>query len=204
MCSYMFKLQSPSKYSPFDLIHVSRLFLHCLKQFLNVSIFMLLRTSTVFCFISSTLAKGFPLRTFFIRGNKNSLLGRDLMNWEGGTWGSCRFLVKNCWTLSTQCGRCAHKSPVMKWANVLKESSKNSLKPTVASHNNSSWCTDTEGFLEHTPSGGVVLQGARPPEDNSVFWGPPSYTWWGEDDSRLSLCPNSAEAGSILHAHDLI
>ena len=31
---------------------------------------------------------------------------------------------------------------------------KNSLKPNAASHNNASWYTDTDGFLEHSPSGG--------------------------------------------------
>ena len=35
MCiySYMFKLQSPSKYPPFDAIYLSRRFFHCSKQF---------------------------------------------------------------------------------------------------------------------------------------------------------------------------
>ena len=28
-----------------------------------------------------------------------------------------------------------------------------SLKPNAASHNNTSWHTDTNGFLEHSPSG---------------------------------------------------
>ena len=53
-------------------------------------------------------------------------------------------------------GRCAHKSPIMKWANALKESSKkNSVKPNTASHNNTRWYTDTDGFLEHSPSWGI-------------------------------------------------
>ena len=36
------------------------------------------------------------------------------------------------------------------------ESSKNSLKPNSASYNNASWYTDTDGFLEHSPSGGSL------------------------------------------------
>ena len=36
--SYMFKLQSHSKYSQFDMIHLSRHFVHCSKQFLNLLI----------------------------------------------------------------------------------------------------------------------------------------------------------------------
>ena len=70
-------------------------------------------------------------------------------------------------------GRYAHKSAIMKWANVLKESSKkNSLKPKTASHNNASCYTDTGGFLEHSPSRGslYVVQGAPPPEDNSEYF----------------------------------
>ena len=49
--------------------------------------------------------------------------------------------------------RCAHKSPIMKWASVLKESSKNnSLEPNTASHTTTSWYTVMNGFLEHSPS----------------------------------------------------
>ena len=59
---YMFKLQSPSKYSPFDAIHLSRRLSHCSEQFLNSSILMPLSASAVFCFASSTAAQRFPLR----------------------------------------------------------------------------------------------------------------------------------------------
>ena len=37
----------------------------------------------------------------------------------------------------------------MKWANTLNFQ-KNSRKPNAASHNNTSWYTDTDGFLEHS------------------------------------------------------
>ena len=33
---------------------------------------------------------------------------------------------------------------------------KNSLKLNAASHNNTSWYTGTDGFLEHSPSGGSL------------------------------------------------
>ena len=36
--------------------------------------------------------------------------------------------------------------------NVLKELKKNSLKLNTDSHNNASWYTDTDGFLEHSPA----------------------------------------------------
>ena len=61
---YMFKLQSPSKYSPFDTIYLSSCFFHCWKQFLNSLILMPFNASAIFCFTPSTLAKHFPLRIF--------------------------------------------------------------------------------------------------------------------------------------------
>ena len=39
---------------------------------------------------------------------------------------------------------------------MLKESSKKLLKPNTASHNDASWYTDTDGFLEHSASGGSL------------------------------------------------
>ena len=73
--SYTFKFQSPSKYSPFDAIHLSRCLFHCSKQFLNLSILMPFSASAVFCFTSSILAKCFPLRTFsLIQENKKKLI----------------------------------------------------------------------------------------------------------------------------------
>ena len=119
----MFKLQSPPKYSPFDAIHLSRSFLHRSKQFLN-SILMPFSASAVFCFTSSISAKHFHLRTFLIQGNKKRKSVRDRSDEQGG-WGMGHAIFGQN-LLNTQCsaGRCAHKSPVMKWANVLKESSK--------------------------------------------------------------------------------
>ena len=79
------------------------------------------------------------------------------------------FLVKSCRTLSV--GRYTRKSPIMKWENAWKVFKTNSLKPLTASHNNASWYTDADGFLEHSPRGGgkPVLQGARPSKDKSGF-----------------------------------
>ena len=72
--SYMFKLQSSLKYSPCDAIHLSRCVLCSPKRFLNLLILMSISASAIFCFSSSTLAKHFPLRTFFTWGNKKQLL----------------------------------------------------------------------------------------------------------------------------------
>ena len=53
-------------------------------------------------------------------------------------------------------GRCTCKSSIMKWVNTLKVFKKNSLKPNTTSHNNARWYTDTDGFLEHSPSRGSL------------------------------------------------
>ena len=144
----MFKLQSPSKYSPFDAIHPLRHF-STSKQFLNLSILIPFTASAIFCFTSSTSAKCFSLRTFFIQGNKQTKVAWGMIGWIGrvGRWGHAVFGQK---LLNTQhsVGRYAGKSPIMmKWANTLSLK-KNLLKPNTASHNNASWYTDTDGFLD--------------------------------------------------------
>ena len=135
--SYAFKLQSPSKHS-FDAIYLLRHFFHCSKQFLNLLILMPFSTSAVFYFTSSTPTKCFPLRTFFIQGNKKKCHSCEI-GWIGrvGHGDHAGFGQK---LLNTQFveGRCTSKSLIMKWANTLKESSKNSLKPNASSHNNTS------------------------------------------------------------------
>ena len=75
--SYTFKLQSPSKYSPFDAIHLSRHFFPCSKEFLNTSILMLFSASAVFLFHLFYISKMFPFEDFSSRGAKNSLRVRS-------------------------------------------------------------------------------------------------------------------------------
>ena len=57
--------------------------------------------------------------------------------------------------LHTQCSvdRCAHKSPIMKRANMLRLFT----KFTEAEHSLYKLHTDTDGFLEHSPSWGGGL-----------------------------------------------
>ena len=117
------------------------------QKFFSVD-FDAFNASAVFCFTSSTSAQCFPVRTLLIQGNKNkSPLGQNLVNREGGAQGSCCFWSKTA-EHSARCGRYAHKSPIMKWANALRVFNKNLLKPNAASHNNVSWYMDTDGFLE--------------------------------------------------------
>ena len=97
--SYMFKLQSPSKFAPFDAIHVLRCIFHCSRQFLNSSISVPFSASAIFSFTFSTSAKCFPWRTFFHPGKQAE--GKEKsrgVNREGRAWESCRFWSE---TLST-------------------------------------------------------------------------------------------------------
>ena len=102
------------------------------------------------------LGKMFPFEDIFHLGKKTN----KKVTWGKIGWiervGPKGHVVLGQKLLNTQLsvGRCAHKSPIMKWGNTLKESlKKNSLKLNVASHNNASWYTDTDGFLEHLLSG---------------------------------------------------
>ena len=74
----MFKLQSPSKYSPFDAIYLLRCFFHCSKQFLNLSILMPFSVSAIFLFYLFHIDKTFPCEDIFHprkQPNKKKSLG---------------------------------------------------------------------------------------------------------------------------------
>ena len=151
----MFKLQSPLKYSWFDVMHLLRCFSHCSKQLLNSLILMPFSASAFFCFTSSTSTKCFPLKTFFIQGNKKRRLRWwDQVNREGMGKRVMLFLVKNFGTLSGQvCSQITHHEMGKHIERVFQ---KDSLKLNAASRNNTSWSTDTDGFLEHSPSRGSL------------------------------------------------
>ena len=81
----------------------------------------------------------FPFEDIFSSGGKK--ITQSEIGWIGrvGQGGHAIFIQK---LVNTQhnVGRNAHKSPIMKWANALQESSKkNSLKPNAASQNTTSW-----------------------------------------------------------------
>ena len=76
---YMFKFVT-FKVPPFDALQLSRCCFPLLK-----TVLMPFSAFASLCFISSTLAKCFPLRTFFIGETKRkSHLGQDQVNREGG------------------------------------------------------------------------------------------------------------------------
>ena len=105
--------------------------------------------SAIFCFTSSTLAT--HLRTFFIWGNRKITQGE--IGWIGRV-GHRVMSFFGQKLLYTHCGvgRCSCKSPIMKWANALKESSSKFTEAEPASHNNASWYSDTDVFLGYLPS----------------------------------------------------
>ena len=104
--SYMFKLQSPSKYSPFEEIHLSRLFSTAQNSFWIRWFWCLL---VLLPFFVSPLPhwQNVSLWGFFIQGIKKKLPRWIRVNRENGARGPHCFLVKNYWTLS------------MVWAGVL-------------------------------------------------------------------------------------
>ena len=127
--SYMFKAHSPSKYPLFDVIYLLRVF-SLLKMLFELIDFDVFNSFAIFCFTSSTLTKHFPLRTFFIWENKKIVrmtyspdLTQNKIGWIGRVTnaGHAVFGQK---LLNILCSktRCAHKSPIMKWANTLEES----------------------------------------------------------------------------------
>ena len=100
--SYIFKLQSLSKYSPCDAMYLSRRFFHCSTQFLNLTVLRPFSASAIFCFTFSTSAKCFPLRTFSsgeIKQNKVTQVNR-----ERGAQGSGYFWSKTAGR-SAGCGQ---------------------------------------------------------------------------------------------------
>ena len=106
---------------------------------------------------------------------KKCHLGQVLVNRKGAAWGSSVFGQKLLNTQRCGVGGGAYKSPIMKWASALKVFKRNSLKPNAASHNNASWYTDTDGFLEHSPSGrSLYHKGHVPQKLIPGFWGPPN------------------------------
>ena len=153
----MFKLQSPSKYSP--ILHNTpiEMFFPWLRTVFEVVDFDAFQGFCCFQFHLFHLIKQFPLRIFSSRETnfKKSCLGQDWVNREGGH-GSHAVSGQKLLNTQHRVGRCTYTSPIMKWENALKESSKDSPKPNTASHNNASWYTVTDGLLEHSPSRGSL------------------------------------------------
>ena len=110
------------------------------QQFLNSTTLMPFSASSVFCFTSSMSA-----RDFSSRETKSHSCAKRIGH------GVIPFLVKNHWPFSLVLS-------IMRWTNLLKEYLKKFSEANAASHN-TSWCTDTDGFPEHSPSGSLHYKG---------------------------------------------
>ena len=152
--SYKFKLQSPSKYSTFDAIHLSRLF-PLLKSVVDLVDFDAFLCFCHFLFHLFFFGVMFPFEDFFHPGKQKKSLGEI---WWIGRVGHrvMLFLVKKCWALRAVWAGALVEYPSWNGQTQWKSLQKNSLKLNTASHNNTSWYTDTDGFLEHSPSQGSL------------------------------------------------
>ena len=93
----MFKLQSPSKFSPFDAVHLWGHFFQCSKQFLNSLILIPFSASTVFVPPLLHPQNVSLWGLFSSEGTKKCHREWDWVDRENGAQGLCH---KNCWTLS--------------------------------------------------------------------------------------------------------
>ena len=97
LCIYChtFEVLSPSKCSPFDAVHLLGHFFHCSKQFLYSWILAFFSAPAISSPLSFHIGKSLPFEDFFSSGEtKESHLGWDRVNREGGAWGSCFFYSK--------------------------------------------------------------------------------------------------------------
>ena len=108
LCIYsnMFKFQSPSKYSPFDAIHLLRLLFYCSEQFLNLTTLMPFSASAIFCFTSSTWQNVslWGLFSSVETKRKSCSVGRSWVNRKGGAPGLWCFWSKTA-EHSAWCGQ---------------------------------------------------------------------------------------------------
>ena len=172
LCIYsqMFKLHSPSKYSPFDAIHLLRHFFHYSKQFLNSSILMPFKCSRHFLFSLLPHQQTFHFEDFCHPGKQKKVTWDEIL-WIGSVehGGHAVFGQK---LLNTQhsVGKCARKSPIMKWANTLKESSKK-IHWALASIAQWVECHRTKPKVTSSVPGQGTCLGCEPSVQMGYVWG---------------------------------
>ena len=98
----MFKLQSPSKYSPFDAKHLSRHCFHCSRQLSNSSIWCLIVLLPLVVSLLPHWQNISPWGLFSSRKTNKKKVAQGEIRWirRLGHGGVMTFLVKNCWILS--------------------------------------------------------------------------------------------------------
>ena len=125
LCIYSYMvIQLPSKFCPCDVIHLSRLFSTAQNSFWTHWFWCLLVLLPFFVHLFHN-SKMFPFEDIFSTRETNKKIAQGELGWIGrvGHGGHVIFGQK---LLNTQCsvGRCTRKSPIMEWANMVKESSK--------------------------------------------------------------------------------
>ena len=148
MCiySYMFKLESSSKYSPFDAYTYQDIFCTVQNSFWTCWFWCHLVLLPFFVLLLPHQQKVSPWGVFHL--GKHKKVARGGIWWIGraGHRDHDIFWVKNCWTLSTVwVGALVHHHEMGK--HIERVFQKNLLKQNTASHNNASWYTDTHGFV---------------------------------------------------------
>ena len=144
-----------------------------LKLVFYSSYFMLFSASAVFCFTSSTSAKCFPLRTFFIQRNKKKLLRARCGRIGKVEHGGHDILVNNCWPLSTVRAGAPVNHPSwngqMRWVfkKQFNEAKRSLSQQCPLVH----WYRGIPRTLTYHGKPGP--QGTCPPEDNYIFGGYP-------------------------------
>ena len=82
----------------------------------------------------------------------------------------------------------------------VESSKKNSLKPNTASDNNASWYTDTDGFLEHSPSGGSLCYKRSTPQNIILCFGDSSLVYITYILPHLILS-TTLHGGTVITSH---
>ena len=154
-----------------DAIHPSRhFFFLCSNQFWTCQFWCLL---VLLLFFVSSLPhqQNVSLWGHFSSGETKRKVACSEIRWIGRV-GHGGYVIFGQKLLNTQCSMsgCTLKSHALK-----QSSTKNSLKPSTASHHNASWYTDTGGFLEHSTGGSLYYKGPALQKIISILGGPTSY-----------------------------
>ena len=173
----MFKLQSLSKHSPFNTIHLLRHFFHCLKQFWTHQFWYLL---LLLLFFASPLPhqQNVSLWGCFSSGETKTKSWLSEIGWIQRMRHRGHVVFVKPAEHSLWCGQ------VHLWIthhemgkHVVRALKKNLLNPNPASHNNTCWCTDTHELWDHSPSGrSLCYKGPMLQKIILVFWQAPIFS----------------------------
>ena len=168
---YMFKLQSPSKYSPFEEIHPLNHSFPPLKTVLNSSILLPFSASAIFLFHLFHIGKTFPFDKFFHLGKQQqkSRLGLDWMKTEGGAWGSY-------WMVSMVWAGALINYPSWNGQMSWKSLQKKLIEAKCSLSQQCQLVHYTDGFLEPSPGrGSLYYKGPALQKIILIILGSPSY-----------------------------